>query len=126
MEQRAVVRFFTPKGLKVRAIHTEPESVYGPEAFALPITTKWQKRFHQGRTDLFDDPRSARSLTIDLAGVIGSMLEEIPSSSCKELCRHFRIRTATSLRILHDKLGLKNHIFTGCRMPFRSTRRAKE
>jgi hypothetical protein len=31
MEQRTVIRFFTLKGLQARAIHTELESVYGPE-----------------------------------------------------------------------------------------------
>jgi hypothetical protein len=43
----------------------------------------------------------------DLAGAIGSTLEEKPFSSFKVLCRHFRIGKATCLRILHDKLGLR-------------------
>jgi hypothetical protein len=46
-------------------------------------------------------------LTDDLAGAIGFMLEERLSSSCKVLCRHFGVGEAASLRILHDKLGLK-------------------
>jgi hypothetical protein len=32
MEQRAAIHFFTLTGLKVRAIHTELELVYGPGA----------------------------------------------------------------------------------------------
>jgi hypothetical protein len=36
-----VNRFFTLKGLKARAIHTELESVYGPEALALPTMKRW-------------------------------------------------------------------------------------
>jgi hypothetical protein len=36
-----MIRFFTLKGLKVRAIQTEFESVYGPEALALPTAKKW-------------------------------------------------------------------------------------
>jgi hypothetical protein len=39
MEQRAVIRFFTLKGLKAKAIHTELESVYGGESLAL-LTVK--------------------------------------------------------------------------------------
>jgi hypothetical protein len=35
MEQRAVICFFTPKGLKAKAIHAELESVYEGEALAL-------------------------------------------------------------------------------------------
>jgi hypothetical protein len=38
---------------------------------------------------------------------VGSMLQERSFSSCKVLCRHFRIGKATYLRIFHDKLGLK-------------------
>jgi hypothetical protein len=39
MEDRVVVHFFTPKGLKVRAIYTELDSVHDPEALAL-LTVK--------------------------------------------------------------------------------------
>jgi transposase len=75
MEWRAVVRFFTLKGLKARAIHTERELVYRPEALARPTVRKWQRRFHQVRTDMCNDPRSGRPLKNDLAGAIGPMLE---------------------------------------------------
>jgi hypothetical protein len=44
----------------------------------------------------------------DLARAIGSMLEERPFSSCRVLCRHLRIGKATCLRIIPNKLGLKN------------------
>jgi hypothetical protein len=33
------------------------------------------------------------------------VLEERPFTSCKVLCRHFRVGKATCLRILHDTLG---------------------
>jgi histone-lysine N-methyltransferase SETMAR len=107
MEQRAVIRFLSLKGLKARDIQAELQSVYGPEACQLTAVKKWRTRFMQGRTDLFDDPRSGRPLTHDLAEAISSMLGERPFSSCKVLSRHFRIAKATCLRILHDKLGLK-------------------
>jgi hypothetical protein len=55
-EQRAAIRFFVLKGLKVRAIHTEFESVYGPEVLTLPAMKKWRRCFHQRRMDLFDGP----------------------------------------------------------------------
>jgi hypothetical protein len=44
MEQRDVIRFFALAGLKAKAIHTELESVYGPEALALPTVKKWWRR----------------------------------------------------------------------------------
>jgi transposase len=126
MEQRVVIFLFTLKELKARAIQTELELVYGPEALARPTVKKWRRRSHQGRTDLFDDPRSGRPLMNDLAGAIGSMLEEKPFSLCKGLCHRFRIGKATCLRILQDKLGLTNSIFVGCCTPHQSTRGAKE
>jgi hypothetical protein len=126
MEQQAVVRFFTLKGLKTRAIHTEFKSVIGPEGLALATVKKWRTHLHQGRVELLDAPRPGGPLLNDLAAAIGSMLKESPFSSCRVLCRHFRIGKATCLLIIRDKLDLKKSIFAGCRMHYRSTRRAKE
>jgi hypothetical protein len=80
--------------MKARTIHTELESVYGPQALARPAVKKLLRPFHHGRTDLLGDPRSGGPLTNDLAGATGSMLEERPFNSCKALCRHFRIEMA--------------------------------
>jgi hypothetical protein len=107
MEQQVGIHFLTLNGLETGAVHIELESVHGPEALARPTVKKWQRRFHQGRTDLFNDSRSGRPLTNDLAGAMGSMVEERLFSSCKMMCHHFRIGEATCLRMLHDKLGLK-------------------
>jgi transposase len=107
MEQRAVIRFLTLKGLKSRDIHASLMSVSGGDELAITTVKKWNKRFREGRTDLFDDPRVGRPLTHDLAEAIRSVLTDRPFTSCKVLCRHFRIGKATCLRILHDALGLK-------------------
>jgi hypothetical protein len=112
-----VIRFFTVKGLKARAIHPELESVYGSEALTVPKVKKCQRRFHHGITDLFDDPRPGRPLTNDLGRAIGSVLEDRPFSSCKVRCRHFRIGKAMCLHILHDMLGLKRPILAGAACP---------
>jgi hypothetical protein len=57
--------------------------------------------------DLMDDPRSGRPLMNDFGKAISFMLAERPFSSCKVLCRYFRIGEMMYLRMLHDKLGLK-------------------
>jgi hypothetical protein len=106
MEQRAIIRFLTLKGLKAREIRAELESVYGPEALARSTVRKWRKRFQEGRTDLIDDRRPGRPITHDLAEAIQSMLAERPFLSCKVLCWHLRIGKATCLRILHNDLRL--------------------
>jgi hypothetical protein len=107
LEQRAMSHLFTRKELKAREIYTEPESVHGPEALALPTVKKWPRHLHQGKMDLFDGPRSGGPLTNDFAGAMGSMLEERPFSSRKALCRRFWIGKATCFRIHHSKFGLK-------------------
>jgi transposase len=107
MEQRSVVRFFTLKGLSSRDIYTELESMYMDEALCLCTVYKWHRRFMQGRTELFDDPRSAQSLQNNLADALRVMIQEFPFTSCKRLCIRFRLGKATYLRILHDVLRLQ-------------------
>jgi hypothetical protein len=107
MEQRAVVRFLTLKGLHAGAIVAELRWVYKKDALGLATVKKSCKHFVEGRTGLFDNPRSVRLLSKDLAEVIASIPKEKPFASCKVLCRHFRIAQTTCLRILHDNLGIK-------------------
>jgi histone-lysine N-methyltransferase SETMAR len=81
--------------------------VYDEDALAMPTIYKWHARFRDGRTELFDDPRSGRPRRSDLAEAISSMLEERPFLSCKLLARHFRIAKATCSRILREDLALQ-------------------
>jgi hypothetical protein len=105
--QRAVIRFFSLKGLKAKGIQDELESVYGTDACKLLMVKKWRLRFLQGRTTLFDDPRFGRLLTQDRDEAVRLMIGEKSFTSCRVLCRHFRIAKTTYLRILHDELRLQ-------------------
>jgi histone-lysine N-methyltransferase SETMAR len=107
MEQRAVLRFFTVRGLNPRQILSELESVYHEDALAPTTIYKWHARFRDGRTELSDDPRSGRPRRSDLAEAISSLSEERSFLSCKLLARHFRIAKATCLRILREDLALQ-------------------
>jgi hypothetical protein len=111
MEQQVIIRFFPLNGLKAKAkaIHSELVSMYDEDTLALSTMKKWHKRFSRGWRDPFDDPRSERRLAHDLAETIHSPLEERSFTSCKILCRHFRIGKAKCLRILHDSPGLKDN-----------------
>jgi transposase len=111
MEQRAVVRFFTLKGMSPKYIHTELESVYMDEALCLCTVSKWHKRFMQGRTEPFDDPRSSRPLQNDRADALHAMIQEFPVTLCKRLCTDFRLAKSTCSRILHNVLCLKSSIY---------------
>jgi transposase len=107
MEQRAVIRFFTLKGLNVQQIHSELESVYHKEALALPTVYKWSARFRIGRTTLSDEARHGRPGKSDLATGISAMLEVRPFLARKPIARHFRVAKTTCLRILRANLELK-------------------
>jgi hypothetical protein len=60
IEQMTVVGFFTLKGLNPRDVHAEFVLIYDTDVFVLQALYKWHKRFAQGRTERFDDPRSGR------------------------------------------------------------------
>jgi hypothetical protein len=95
------------KKLKARVIYIELDPVDGPEVPILPTVKKWRRRFHQRRMYLFDDARSGRPIANDLAGAIGSMLEERPFSSGKRLYRHIRIGKVICMGIIHNRVALK-------------------
>jgi hypothetical protein len=61
----------------------------------------------QGRTELFDNPRSGRHLQNDLADALRAMIQEFPFNSCKRLCIHFRIAKTICLRVLYGVLQVK-------------------
>jgi hypothetical protein len=98
MEQRAVARFLTLKGLNTPLIHSELESVYQEDALALWAIYKWRRRFRGGSTGRLKIWQARKS---DLTEPISSISKERPSSSCKLIARHFRVAKATCLRILH-------------------------
>jgi hypothetical protein len=54
-EQRTIIRFPTPKGLRASTIAAELKSVYDTEAFTISTMKKWRKRLAEGRTSLCDD-----------------------------------------------------------------------
>ena len=110
-EIRAVIRFFTLKGLKSKAILAELEEVYGDSVCSITMVKKWRKRFKEGRSDIDDDSRSGRPPRMELAETVSSLLEEYPFMSCKAICSRLAIPKTTCLRILHESLGLKKFTF---------------
>jgi hypothetical protein len=126
MEQQAVIRFLTLKGLRASAIAAELKSAYETEVFALSPVTNWRKRFAEGRISPYNDSGCGRLLTNDLAEVISSTLKKRPYLSCQALCGHFRTAKGVCLRILYETLDMKNFIFVGFPMPWTRIRRPKQ
>ena len=58
IELRAVIRFFTHKGIKPNSIIVELKAVYGDDVCSISAVKKWNKRFLEGRTNLECDTRS--------------------------------------------------------------------
>jgi hypothetical protein len=71
-------------------------------ALCLRRVCTWPEHFMQGRTELFDDPRSAQSLQDNLADALPVMIQEFPFTSCKPLCTHFRLAQSICARIAHN------------------------
>jgi len=107
IELRAVIRFFTLKGIKPKAIYAELKGVYGDDVCSISTVKKWNKRFFEGRTKLEDDTRSGRPQNIDLSRSVLDLLEEFPFMSCKAICTVLEIPKTSCLRILHDTLKMK-------------------
>jgi hypothetical protein len=76
MERGAVIRFLALKGLGAFAIVAEFRSAC--EALAISTVKKWYKRFAEGRTSMYEDPRCLRPHTNDLAEAISCILKERP------------------------------------------------
>jgi hypothetical protein len=108
-----VVHFVTLEGLTPGDIHAELVSVYGADVLVLHTLYKWHKRFAQGKTEFFNDPRSGRLLQNDLAEAVRTMLQECHFTSCKRPCAHFRLAKAMYLGILHNVFVLKSSIYAG-------------
>jgi hypothetical protein len=107
LEQRAVARFFTLKGMSPKDIHTGLMFVYMNEALCLCTIYKWYEHFMQERTELCDDRPSGRPFQNDLADALRAMIQEFSFTSCKRLCIHFRLAKSICLHIWHDVLRLK-------------------
>jgi hypothetical protein len=111
MEQRAVVHFFTLKGLSPKDVHTELESAYVHEGLCLRPVYRWHKPLMHGRTKRFHDPRSGRSLQNDLADSIRTMIQEFTVTLYEHLCGQFRLARSTCLRLLYGVLCLIRSIY---------------
>jgi hypothetical protein len=74
MEQQTVILLFTFNRLKLKDLHTELESVYGPEASILPKVKNRGTHFQLERTDLIDAPDSQGPCTSYLGETIVLMV----------------------------------------------------
>jgi hypothetical protein len=107
MRQLPITRFVMLKGLHARALATEPDHVYHADGPAFPPVRKWCNGFAEGRTVVWDDPRSRRTRTSELPEAITSKLKERACFSGKVICGNSGIAETTNVRIQHENLDMK-------------------
>jgi hypothetical protein len=111
MEQQAVVRVLTVKGLKAQKIEMELTSLYGDEGLQINVVEKWRTRFLQERREFGDCRRSRRPAYSDLKQMIADFIRERHFLSCKLLSTHVKVSKETYRRIHQAKVGLKRFHF---------------
>mgnify|MGYP003461250231 FL=1 len=64
VQYRSVIRFLLMKGKSREEIFVELSSVYGEESPSISTVKRWFNYFRDGRTSVFDEEKSGRSLEI--------------------------------------------------------------
>ena len=57
---RYYTKIRTILGINPKTVHEELATVWGSNAPLYPAVAEWAERFHEGREDVNDDPRSGR------------------------------------------------------------------
>jgi hypothetical protein len=83
MEQRAVVRVLTIKGLKAKEIEMELTSMYCDDVLQTLAVEKWRTRLLQGGTEPGDDLQSGRPANSFLTQAIAELIRERPFLPCE-------------------------------------------
>jgi len=108
LEYRAVVKFFTKKGLNARNIHQELFSVYGGSSPSYATVANWHRKFGCGQESLEDDPPEGRPST-------ALSLENIPAVEALIVTyRRIKIQqVAHELGISEERVGTTIHEHLG-------------
>ena len=61
---RYYIRIRVILGIDSKTIFEELTEALGPDAPSYSNVRKWAKRFHEGREDVSDDPRSGRPISV--------------------------------------------------------------
>jgi len=107
-EYRALIKFFTLKGLKPPAIEEEIKSVYPTTCPSLRTIERHHNEFKRGRVSLEDDPRSGRPATStnqDKVDAVAKLLDEDRRIRVATIAHTVGISAGSVEEILHQILG---------------------
>lgn len=109
LEYRAVIKFFTKKGLNARNIHQELLSVYGGSSPSYATVANWHRKFGCGQESLEDDPREGRPSTAlspeNIAAVEALILTD-RRIKIQQIAHELGISEERVGTIIHEHLGM--------------------
>lgn len=108
LEYRALIKFFTLKGLKPQAIEEEIKSVYPTTCPSLRTIERHYNEFKHGRESLEDDHRSGRPATStnqEKVDAVAKLVDDDRRIRVANIAHTVGISAGSVVEILHEILG---------------------
>ena len=109
IEFRAVIKFLTKDGAKVKEIHRCMTDVYGDSSPKYSTVAKWSAEFKHGRDSLEDDPRPGRPADVISKEMIDRVERLVLNNrriKVAELASECGISNGSVYTIIHEHLGM--------------------
>src|SRR5208283_5286915 len=110
IECRAVIKFFTRKGLNATEISKELDNVYGDSAPSYRTVAKWVAEFKDPERGFEDAPRSGRPSTMitdENIEAVEQLVMRDRQISVRWVADELGIPKTSVHEIMHDHLGMK-------------------
>lgn len=123
---RILLLHYWKKGFSARAAAVQICEVEGDKFVSKSAAIKWFKKFKSGNTDLNDEPRSGRPLTVDFPAIMHSVKEN-PCTSVRRLSDELQIPKSSVHRNLlsHGKRNRRCKIVPHDLTPEQAEKRVK-
>ena len=109
IEFRAVLKFLTKEGAKIKEIHRRMADVYGDSSPKYSTVAKWSAEFKHGRDSLEDYPRPGRPADVISQEMIDRIERLVLNNrriKVAELTSDCGISNGSVYTIIHEHLGL--------------------
>ncbi|CAF1358854.1 unnamed protein product [Adineta ricciae] len=96
-------------GINPKTIFEELTEALGPDVPSYSMVKNWANRFHEGRDEVSDDPRSSRPISVLTVGNIESVrqvIKDAPYSTYKDIIDKTDLSRSTIEPVIHDHLKM--------------------